>query len=56
VETPGKKWCQLKGPAVGSMDFFFFLWEWGLNLGLCAYKAGSLLLEPHLQPIFALVI
>jgi hypothetical protein len=28
---------------------FVFWWEWGLNSGLCACKAGTLLLEPHLQ-------
>jgi hypothetical protein len=28
---------------------FFFLWPWGLNSGLCAYKAGILTLEPHLH-------
>jgi hypothetical protein len=31
--------------------FFFFLWDWGLNSGLCVCKAGTLLLEPHLQSI-----
>jgi hypothetical protein len=34
----------------------FFWWDWRLNLGLCASKAGALPLEPHLQSIFALVI
>jgi hypothetical protein len=35
----------------------FLFWEqWGLNLGLHAYKGGALLLETHLQSIFALVI
>jgi hypothetical protein len=29
----------------------FFWWDWGLNSGLCAGKAGALLLEPHLQSI-----
>jgi hypothetical protein len=27
----------------------FFLWDWGLNSKLCPSKAGTLLLEPHLQ-------
>jgi hypothetical protein len=31
--------------------FFFFWWDWGFNSGLCAYKAGSLSLEPQLQSI-----
>jgi hypothetical protein len=32
--------------------FFFFNWrDWGLNWGLCACKAGTLLLEPQLQSI-----
>jgi hypothetical protein len=29
---------------------FFFSWYWSLNSGLCAYEAGALSLEPHLQP------
>jgi hypothetical protein len=29
----------------------FFLWDWGLNLRLCACKAGALLHESHLQYI-----
>jgi hypothetical protein len=29
----------------------FFWWDWGLNLGLCTYKAGSLLLELHIRLI-----
>jgi hypothetical protein len=29
----------------------FFLVELGLNSGICAYKAGALLLEPHFQSI-----
>jgi hypothetical protein len=31
--------------------FYFFLswWDWDLNSGLCIYKAGALLLEPHLK-------
>jgi hypothetical protein len=36
--------------------FFFFLWDWSLNSGLSACKAGTLLLEPHLQSIFAVII
>jgi hypothetical protein len=36
--------------------FIYFWWDWGLNSGLCTYKAGGLLLEPHLQVHFALVI
>jgi hypothetical protein len=28
---------------------FFFLWDWGLNSGVHACKAGILLLEPQLQ-------
>jgi hypothetical protein len=31
--------------------FFFFGWDWGLNSGLHAYKAGALHLHPGLQPI-----
>jgi hypothetical protein len=31
--------------------FFFFLWNWSLNSGLCTCKAGALPLEPHLQSI-----
>jgi hypothetical protein len=31
--------------------FFPFWWDWGLNSRLCTYKAGILLLKPHLQPI-----
>jgi hypothetical protein len=27
----------------------FFLWDEGLNSGLCACKAGTLLLQPHIQ-------
>jgi hypothetical protein len=30
---------------------FFSLWDWGLNSGLCACKAGALLLEPQPQTI-----
>jgi hypothetical protein len=30
--------------------------DWGLNSGVGTCKAGSLLLEPHLQCIFALMI
>jgi hypothetical protein len=30
-------------------------WDWDLNPGLCGYKAGALLFEPHSVP-FALVI
>jgi hypothetical protein len=26
-------------------SLFFFLWEWGLNSGLCTCKAGTLLLK-----------
>jgi hypothetical protein len=26
-----------------------FLWDWGLNSGLCACKSGTLSLEPHFQ-------
>jgi hypothetical protein len=26
-------------------------WDQGLNSGLCTCKAGTVLLEPHLQPI-----
>jgi hypothetical protein len=29
--------------------FSFFLMGWGLNSGLCACKAGTVPLEPHLQ-------
>jgi hypothetical protein len=29
--------------------FFFFWWDWGLSSGLRICKAGTLLLEPHLQ-------
>jgi hypothetical protein len=29
----------------------FFWWDWDLNSGLCVYKVGALLLEPHLQSI-----
>jgi hypothetical protein len=36
--------------------FNFFVWDWDLNSGHCAHKAGSLQLEPDLQSIFALVI
>jgi hypothetical protein len=30
--------------------FFFFFWLWGLNSGLHTYEAGTLLIEPLLQP------
>jgi hypothetical protein len=30
---------------------FFFWWDWGLKSGIHTYKAGILLLEPHLQSI-----
>jgi hypothetical protein len=30
---------------------FFFPWDWGLNSGLHAGKAGSLPLKPLLQPV-----
>jgi hypothetical protein len=30
--------------------FFFFWWDWGLNSGLWAWKAGTLLLKPHFNP------
>jgi hypothetical protein len=37
-------------PCTCSFFFFFFLWwNWGLNAGLSAYKAGTLLLQPHRQ-------
>jgi hypothetical protein len=29
---------------------FFFWWDWGLNSGLWAWKAGTLLLKPHFNP------
>jgi hypothetical protein len=32
--------------------FLFFLWALGWNSGLCVYKAGILLLEPHPKSIF----
>jgi hypothetical protein len=33
----------------------FFWWDWGLNLGFDACKAGTVPLEPHLQssPFFS---
>jgi hypothetical protein len=31
-------------------------WDQDLNSGLCACKAGAILLEPHVQSIFSLVI
>jgi hypothetical protein len=31
--------------------FFFFWWDWSLNSGICAWKAGALPLEPHFQSI-----
>jgi hypothetical protein len=31
--------------------FVLFLGDWGLNAGLCTCKAGTLLLEPHVQSI-----
>jgi hypothetical protein len=32
----------------GASVLFFFGWgDWGLNLRLCACKAGTVLLEPH---------
>jgi hypothetical protein len=44
-----------------SILFFFFWWDWGLNSGPHGNKAGTgkestLLLEPDLQSIFALLI
>jgi hypothetical protein len=30
--------------------FSFLMWYWSLNLGLCDWKVGALLLEPHFQP------
>jgi hypothetical protein len=35
---------------------FIYFGVMGLNLGLCTCKAGTLLLEPHLQSHFVLVI
>jgi hypothetical protein len=29
----------------------FFLWDWDLNSGLCAHKAGALPFETYLQSI-----
>jgi hypothetical protein len=30
--------------------FFFFLWDWGLNSGLCAYKVDTHHLSPASSP------
>jgi hypothetical protein len=30
---------------------YLFSWDWGLSSRLCAYKAGALSLETHLQSI-----
>jgi hypothetical protein len=51
--TEGKFTFSFKG---STLFFFFFGGTWGLNSGLHAYKAGTckagtLLLEPHLQSI-----
>jgi hypothetical protein len=37
-----------------NLIYFVYWWDSGLNSGLCAYKAGALLLEQHLH--FAVVI
>jgi hypothetical protein len=34
-------------------ELFFIWWDYSLNSGFCICKAGILLLEPHLQPIFS---
>jgi hypothetical protein len=33
-------------------SFFFLWWDWRLNSGFRAYKAGPLLLKLYLQSIF----
>jgi hypothetical protein len=37
-------------------DTFFFLWYWGLKSEPFICQAGTLLLEPHPQPLFALIV
>jgi hypothetical protein len=42
------------GPKLSILQNFFFLvfgWDWTLNAGRQAYKAGGLLLELHLQAL-----
>jgi hypothetical protein len=50
------KWSYVFSPVPLPCTFLFndsfkklFWWDWGLNSGLWACKAGALLLEPHLQ-------
>jgi hypothetical protein len=39
----------ITGMSHGAQSFFvLFWWDWGLNVGLHAYKAGALLFEPCL--------
>jgi hypothetical protein len=39
-----------------TFSFLFLWWDWGLNSGLCACKAG-VAFEPHLPPVhLALII
>jgi hypothetical protein len=38
-------------PFLFFLSFFFFLWDWGLNSGFCAYKASTLFLEPCCQSV-----
>jgi hypothetical protein len=45
--------CSLKcslGRSFYYLFIYLFLRDWGLNSGLHACKAGTLLLEPHLRP------
>jgi hypothetical protein len=41
----------ISGDGFWFLFFSFFGWEWNLNSGLYTYKAGALLLEPHVQSI-----
>jgi hypothetical protein len=37
------------------IHFLIFCWDWGLNSGLHTCKAGTLSLEPHLQPYIHII-
>jgi hypothetical protein len=42
---------QVPNPDFIKWGIFFFWWDWSLNSGLSAYKAGVLSLKPYLQSI-----
>jgi hypothetical protein len=63
TDRMGQLYESQRGPSSISLNLsssFLFLWDWGLNSGLCTCKSGTLplellLLEPLHQPFFVMV-